>query len=395
MAPANLLPILHIPDKIRFQCSRCAHCCNAWPVPLNEEDVRRLSQIESSLTFSPLSAAEQRSGLRAFTHSLDKRPDGRCQFLNDSVCSVHEIGKPAMCRLFPYSFMDCPDGVYLGLSFASTGVLQNSGALLADQQETLQETLTLFRSLFAELEQSTLQSWLQISLLEGLHLPYAYCAGLLSDLAGKLSANINEFTQAQTQASESSLDILCSFFNKVVSECPSSFFRNRLSLSSKVSAQSVDAYLLTAMTDSYFGGGALRPVDDQNIAHGVAEKIDRANPESLQKLSLPPLSPQAENLLTRFIYVRVFSRMFFGPGFSSLSFLAGLGHLILLIVMLRRQMHDDSCLLSQEVQLKQLEEKLRQLDGKLTSARYGSNTRAMLEIMFLDKERVNRLRDSL
>ena len=393
MASANLIPILHIPEKIRFQCSRCAHCCNAWPVPLNEGDVRRLSQIEPSLTFSLLSAAEQRSGLRAFTHSLDKRPDGRCQFLTDSVCSVHEIGKPAMCRLFPYSFMDCPDGVYLGLSFASTGVLQNSGALLADQQENLQETLTLFRSLFAELEQSTRQSWLQISLLEGLHLPYAYCAGLLSDLAGKLSANIDEFTQ--TQARESSLDILCSFFNKVVGECPSSFFRNRLALSSQASVQSVDSYLLKAMAESYFGGGALRPVDDQNIAQSVAEKLAGANPESLQKLSLPPLSAQAENLLARFVYVRVFSRMFFGPGFSSLSFLAGLSHLILLIVMLRRQLPDDHYLQSPEVQLRQLEEKLRQLDGKWTSARYGSNTRAMLEIMFLDKERVNRLRDSL
>lgn len=44
-------------------------------------------------------------------------------------------------------------------------------------------------------------------------------------------------------------------------------------------------------------------------------------------------------------------------------------------------------------QFSYLAEKLRQLDGKLTSARYGDNCRAMLELLFLDNRRLDRLRE--
>lgn len=184
--PTGVYP-LHIPELIRFQCTRCANCCNSWPVPLNEGDVRGLRSTGQELVYSALSSAERQNGLQGFTHALEKREDGRCVFLSLSdACLVHETAKPAMCKLFPYSFMDCPEGVYLGLSFASSGVLQNSGALLSEQQDELQKSQQLFRQLFPEVRQSSLAGWSKIQLLEGLALPYGQAKLLLEDLLRRL-----------------------------------------------------------------------------------------------------------------------------------------------------------------------------------------------------------------
>src|SRR5690349_5240839 len=56
-----------------------------------------------------------------------RRPDGACVFLADGErCSIHRRwgadAKPQVCREFPYSFVDTPDGVAVGLSFACTAV---------------------------------------------------------------------------------------------------------------------------------------------------------------------------------------------------------------------------------------------------------------------------------
>jgi Fe-S-cluster containining protein len=392
---------LHIPELIRFQCTRCANCCNSWPVPLNGDDVSRLSSTGQELVYSALSSAEKQDGLQGFSHALEKRDDGRCVFLSPSeACLVHETAKPAMCKLFPYSFMDCPEGVYLGLSFASSGVLHNSGALLSEQQKELQETLQLFRELFPDLRPSSLAGWSKIQLLEGLALPYGQARLLIQDLLRRLADSLCGAQDA------GALEILCDFYNELVSKCPSSFFRPRIATSS--SAQ-VDNFWLSALFDSYLSE-RFKPVNDQILAVRVAEQISQGDSDSCTDLSLGAavalqtrdrrleLSSSSQNLLLRFVFMRVFSRMFFGPGFSSLSFIAGLGHLTSLIALLHLDMkvHMSKAVNDQTQNFDQfnyLAEQLRQLDGKLTSARYGNNCRAMLELLFLDNRRLDRLRE--
>ena len=102
----------------------------------------------------------------------------------------------------------------------------------------------------------------------------------------------------------------------------------------------------------------------------------------------------------RFVYVRVFSKMYFGPGFSALSLIAGLGHLTTILVLIRlfakvRKMdfRQNGLEETPEELLSWLTEILRQIDSKLSSARYGANTRAMIEFVFLEQERIQRLID--
>ncbi|MFA6212040.1 MAG: YkgJ family cysteine cluster protein [Candidatus Obscuribacterales bacterium] len=401
---------LHIPVGIRFECTRCANCCLSWPVPLNEADVKRLvgafNCSESELPVSFLSPMEKKAGLAGFSRALEKRPDGRCSYLSETACTLQDIAKPAMCQLFPYSFIDTPDGTFVGLSFASTGVLQNSGKLLLEQNEQLAAMLGLFRDLFPDLEKETSEAFNHLNLIDGVSLSYeqfkAIEAPLIADLENAVLAS-----SSSGYAGKSALEILGSFSQSLAQFVPKGTWRNRLP-GSDARPRQIDLYILDALGQAYIepqSKGQL--LDDMQIAQSVTSNLLapaagfklRLNGSSfsavqfLDEKKLGAFDQACENLLLRFVYVRIFSKMYFGPGFSGLSIVAGIGHLIAVLALVRlsakAKKFDDSF----EVNLPWLIDTVRQVDSKLTSARYGANTQAMLEILFLDQERVQRLID--
>jgi uncharacterized protein len=73
----------------RFKCQMCGNCCRLRIVPLTDEDIKRL----------------QAAGHKDFTDLAGephlRRVQGRCVFLKDDKCSVHEC-RPDVCRDFPF-----------------------------------------------------------------------------------------------------------------------------------------------------------------------------------------------------------------------------------------------------------------------------------------------------
>lgn len=401
---------LHIPVGIRFECTRCANCCLSWPVPLNEADVKRLVGAfrcsESELPVSLLSPMEKKAGLAGFSRALEKRPDGRCSYLSETACTLQDIAKPAMCQLFPYSFIDTPDGTFVGLSFASTGVLQNSGKLLLEQDEQLAAVLGLFRDLFPDLEKETIEGFNHLKLIDGVSLSYEQFKALESPLIADLKDAVLA-SASSAYAGKSALETLGSFSHSLAQFVPKGSWRNRLP-GSDARPRQIDLYILDALAQAYIepqSKGQL--LDDMQIAQSVTNNLLaptagfklRLNGSSfsavqfLDDKKLGAFDQACENLLLRFVYVRIFSKMYFGPGFSGLSIVSGIGHLIAVLVLVRlsakARKSDDNF----EANLPWLIDTVRQVDSKLTSARYGANTQAMLEILFLDQERVQRLID--
>ncbi len=411
---------LHIPRGIRFECTRCANCCLSWPVPLNETDVKRLvgalSVSEAELPLSFLSVAEKQGGLVGFTRALEKRADGKCSYLDDSGCSLHNTAKPAMCQLFPYTFMDTPEGTFVGLCFASSGVISNSGRLLSDQDNELASTLQLFRSLFPQLESETLAGWQSIKIAEGLPLSYERFSELESSLLADLQRSITDMGGAITRKDDTATAILARFFKQVADLCPASMWRENLP-GSAARPKQIDQILLASFASAYTDESRSHKLLDDRL---IAETVSAFLVAPVGSLMLPfagaefgigqllntasgPLPSACEDLLARFVYVRVFSKMYFGPGFSNLSLLAGIGHLILLVTLMRlsikarillcKPVNGASCHIDDEQILLWLTGIIRQVDSKFTSARYGANTKAMLEIFFLDRMRCARLSD--
>ena len=71
---------------------------------------------------------------------------GSCVFLtSDARCSIHRhlgaAAKPQVCREFPYHFVETPDGVAVGVSFACTAVRAHRGAPLAAQRDEIESVL--------------------------------------------------------------------------------------------------------------------------------------------------------------------------------------------------------------------------------------------------------------
>ncbi len=384
-------------------------------MPLNEQDVKRLTSAlqcsEADLPVSFLSPSERKAGLAGFSRALEKRPDGRCSYLDGSACTLQDLAKPAMCQLFPYAFIDTPTGTFVGLSFASTGVLHNSGRLLDEQSDQLIGVLALFRELFPNLEEETIKGFHSLQLIEGVALTYEQ----FQIIEGPLLSALAEAASSSSSSSSGcgAIKVLASFHQSIAALVPKDLWRSRLP-GSEARPRQIDLFILDALARAYIDPNSKADLlDDGQIAQSVSNhlqsppagfklQIGSASYSAVQLLDikLGSLDAACENLLARFLYVRIFSKMYFGPGFSALSLIAGLGHLTVLVVLIRLAMKARKISAIDPNQKETAEENLlwlaaivRQIDGKLTSARYGANTRAMLEILFLDQERLLRLID--
>lgn len=146
---------LRIPEGIRYNCQGCGRCCAGWAVGLTEEDYARVKDVDWGSLHEDLKGkdlfvhrqAEFEQGLSLYPHFTSARPDGTCPFLIDNLCFIHskfgESTKPGMCKLFPYTYVPTPSGIYVGLVYNSMASVRNLGELLSNQRPMLEETWRL------------------------------------------------------------------------------------------------------------------------------------------------------------------------------------------------------------------------------------------------------------
>lgn len=143
---------LLLPGGVVFTCQRSGACCrNDWLIGVDEAAYRRLRAVDWAGHEPPLPPGEPfrplpfaLAGGERMTFA--RRPDGACVFLDgDARCSIHRRwgaeAKPQVCREFPYSFVDTPDGVAVGLSFACTAVRGHHGLPLGVQEAEIRQVL--------------------------------------------------------------------------------------------------------------------------------------------------------------------------------------------------------------------------------------------------------------
>ncbi|MBL0188571.1 MAG: YkgJ family cysteine cluster protein [Candidatus Obscuribacter sp.] len=397
-------PSIFVPETIRFQCTFCGNCCHQWPVPLTELDAQRLSEELalplSALPVDTLSRAESEStGLKGFTRALLKGDGGKCSFLNqEGLCQLEGKAKPSMCQLFPFTFVHTPEGLYTGLSFASTGVLENKGALLSEQPEVLNKMADLFERLNPGLAQATLQGWQRIELYDGQPLPYEQ----FLELQGELLHGVFAIMQAPlTYPKISVLRFLTEFFCEIQNIEPT-----RQTLVNRLGDPiAMDSYLLSGFANNFFEDNAtavmVRP--DRLVQRIAMMMQDGKAVESIDSLDLTfaqlqdhaigkqPLS--TEDIFARYAYVRLFSRLYLGPGLSGLSFSAGLGHLCLILILARLRLKRLIMQFPEQTDrhYQFALESIRLVESKWTALKYASDGKNMLEIFFLDKDRPKRL----
>jgi len=148
---ADPRPLL-LPDNVVFTCQNSGACCRGdWLIGVDDASHARLKdirwgEVDPALgpqpKFVPLPWVLP-SGERT---TFARRPDGACVFLTaDTRCAIHRhLGaraKPQVCREFPYRFVETPDGVAVGVSFACTAVRAHAGRSLPEQEGEIREVL--------------------------------------------------------------------------------------------------------------------------------------------------------------------------------------------------------------------------------------------------------------
>jgi len=144
-------PLL-LPDGVVFTCQSSGACCRSdWLIGVDEASHARLRGVDWTAhdpalprtgAFVPLPFPLP-SGERV---TFARRADGACVFLTaDTRCAIHRhrgaAAKPQVCREFPYHFVETPDGVAVGVSFACTAVRAHQGASLPAQADEIRAVL--------------------------------------------------------------------------------------------------------------------------------------------------------------------------------------------------------------------------------------------------------------
>ncbi|MBI4611558.1 MAG: YkgJ family cysteine cluster protein [Candidatus Rokubacteria bacterium] len=143
---------LSLPAGVVYACQGCGACCrNDWLIGVDARSLARLGDVEGGRVDPALPAGKKFVRLplpllTGETHTFARTPGGSCVFLTEERrCAIHlRLGyaeKPQVCREFPYSFVETPDGIAVGLSFACTAVRGHQGQPLGERVAEIREVL--------------------------------------------------------------------------------------------------------------------------------------------------------------------------------------------------------------------------------------------------------------
>ena len=340
---------------------------------------------------------------------MEKRQDGRCVFLTESnSCLLHERfggeAKPGMCQLFPYTFTEAPDGFYASVSFASSGALFNQGKPLSEQREHLEGSLALFKRLFPQLK----LDWSNIQLVDGLPIRWSQYLLLDREILISLEKNISRVGTPGFEWWGS----LLSISELLASKVPSTVDLDRTEIAP--SSARVDLLLVRYLLDLYLPANVfLAPLESPSIRLFMQDLISSSNSvfidvkgetvllEELCARPLPCLDSQSENLLLRYLYARVHSKLYFGAGMAHFSLISGFHHLALLMALLRIHIKRllwlsnfrDGLANPVHIDFMLVAELVRDLERRLTSFQHTSESATILQVLLESPSRFKRILD--
>ncbi|MFO1021890.1 MAG: YkgJ family cysteine cluster protein [Planctomycetales bacterium] len=139
-------PPLQLPVLQNWSCHNCGGCCKQHAIEVTLEERRRIESQNwiGQQGFEP--------GVKLFTpfgppwnrrYRLAHRADGSCIFLDDKgLCRIHakfgEPAKPLACRIYPYAFHPAGSKVTVSLRYSCPSVVANLGKSLAENKAELQ-----------------------------------------------------------------------------------------------------------------------------------------------------------------------------------------------------------------------------------------------------------------
>lgn len=396
---------LHIPPGINYDCTGCGKCCGGWAVPMTGNDYARISEVNwgerlpkfaNKKLFRPLKDYEKLH--TKYTHAIKPSEDGHCPFLVDNLCYIHSSFdakfKPAMCQLFPYSFIKTPSGVFATVSFVSVGVCYNSGRALVDQRQWLTEKYQQYSELFPGIQ----PNWSQLKLAVGQ--PMTWDEYLVHE--AKLVACLSDKSKTMEERFLAGSDYLISVVPKQTNQTN---INNGESASSQqdIKLNKIDKHLLVALAKIYFPDKPLgKGEGDFGVLRFIYQYFYQSNKiatqtrsfsiEELHEFPWPSNDSDFEDLIFRYYFSRLFGKFYFGGGFGQLSLIAGFHHLILTYALLKLEAKASAINRgAPKVALLDLVQAVRQLEKRFGESTLNGYAAAIWELLMYSPARVRRI----
>lgn len=342
---------LHLPEGINYECTGCGICCGGWSVPMTEEDYFRISDIDWSSKsdkyvnkslFRELKAYESEG--TPYTHAIKEGADGHCPFLVDKLCFIHSqfeaSTKPSICQLFPYCFNETPSGIYATISYVSMGAVNNSGKALSEQRDYLEKKLTEFRTLYPDHH----PNWSKLQMSTGIPLEWDEYLVLEEKLIEFLKDSSKTFDERLMNGS-------IYLAEELKKKRASSANPQPVTLDGAPKLKGLDKQLLAALHKIYFPDKKLgRGEGDFNCYRFLNQAVllgflpaklsvlmKSFSIEELAVMEFPYGDAEIDNLIYRYLFQRVFGKLYFGAGFGQLSLIVGFHHLAIAYALLKLQ----------------------------------------------------------
>lgn len=376
----NELPLI-IPEDIRYNCQGCGRCCSGWAVGLTDEDYARVKDVDFGELKEELKGQELfidrrkefEAGYSMYPYFTKSRPDGTCPFLFDNLCFIHaslgESQKPEMCKLFPYTFVPTPSGIFVSVVSNSMASVRNLGNLLTDQRKMLaeiwQQTVDHERAQGRSTQQvSDVASKItaenlkavkyDVNLVPGVALTwqeYMHIDSRLIELiksqehpnifdtliaAGELLLESLKIKNKGEDLSQlSGLAIPPETIERYKQEPPTTFENMLFNLQC---FRSFEWPLLRKQYAANWAAANKSPLMEPKVLKAGFRSVLGAKIEfpdtgvvsipDVRKYKVSDLSPEINQFLRRYLYMKVFSKGFCGPSMSGLSVVAGYNNIV-------------------------------------------------------------------
>lgn len=337
---------LHIPEGINYECTGCGRCCSGWAVPMTAADYERISAVDWGSLHKKLNGADLFRELKdhekegsPYTHAIKPDEEGLCPFLVNNLCFIHSSfeskTKPSICQLFPYNFNETPSGFYSTVSFVSVGAVLNAGKPLTEQRDYLNQKFAEFKKMYPDHH----PNWSKIELCKEVPLTWERYLEIEAELLRILQ---NDSESLEMRLAHMSLFVVGEYLKGRGSDIPEA--QLKIELGPKHQLKPIEHVLLKELYRLYFPEKTLNRAESNFSASkfmqssmaakmGIAPQLKlRAGDKSfnladVKAVTLPDV-PELKDIFYRFIYQRIFGKLYFGAGFGQLSLMVGLHHLI-------------------------------------------------------------------
>lgn len=143
---------LQLPIVQNWSCHSCSGCCKQHGITITEEERLRIerqnwTEADGIPAGQPLFVQEGGLLSRKWWR-LSHQPDGSCVFLDpQGLCRIHgkfgEPTKPLACRIYPYAFHPMGRAISVGMRFSCPSVVMNLGKPVAEQRDDLRQLVKL------------------------------------------------------------------------------------------------------------------------------------------------------------------------------------------------------------------------------------------------------------